>query len=96
VSATTEQELLLAAKENAEKQGELVAAFGPLIAGIAGQHRRTIPAEHPELMRAGTVGLLRALDGYDPTLGTPFWAYASWWVRLAMVQLTAERSRPIV
>jgi RNA polymerase sigma factor (sigma-70 family) len=42
------------------------------------------------------VGLLRALERYDPTLGTPFWAYASWWVRQAMQQLVAELTRPVV
>jgi RNA polymerase sigma factor (sigma-70 family) len=42
------------------------------------------------------VGLLRALQRYDPTRGTPFWGYASWWVRQAMQQLVAEVTRPVV
>jgi DNA-directed RNA polymerase sigma subunit (sigma70/sigma32) len=42
------------------------------------------------------VGLLRALERYDPDLGTPFWAYAAWWVRQAMQQLVAELTRPVV
>jgi RNA polymerase sigma factor (sigma-70 family) len=47
-------------------------------------------------MQEGVVGVLRALERYDPALGTPFWAYASWWVRQAMQQLVAELSRPVV
>jgi RNA polymerase primary sigma factor len=47
-------------------------------------------------MQAGVVGLLRALERYDPSLGTPFWAYATWWVRQAMQQLVADLSRPVV
>jgi RNA polymerase sigma factor (sigma-70 family) len=42
------------------------------------------------------VGLLRALERYDPTLGVPFWGYATWWVRQAMQQLIAELTRPAV
>jgi RNA polymerase primary sigma factor len=48
-----------------------------------------------ELMQEGVVGLLRALERYDPNVG-PFWAYASWWVRQAMQQLVSELGRPVV
>jgi RNA polymerase primary sigma factor len=48
------------------------------------------------LMQDGVVGLLRALERYDPSLGTPFWAYASWCVRQAMQKLVAELSGPVV
>ena len=49
-----------------------------------------------ELLQEGVVGLLRALERYDPALGTPFWGYASWWVRQAMQQLVSEVARPVV
>lgn len=47
-------------------------------------------------MQEGVVGLLRALERFDPEMGTPFWMYASWWVRQAMQQLVSELARPIV
>jgi RNA polymerase sigma factor (sigma-70 family) len=47
-------------------------------------------------VQAGVLGLLRALERYDPDLGTPFWAYASWWVREAMQQLVSELEWPVV
>src|SRR5947209_12151293 len=47
-------------------------------------------------MQEGVVGLLRALERFDPNMGTPFWAYASWWVRQAMQQLVSELTRPVV
>ena len=47
-------------------------------------------------MQEGVVGLLRALERYDPALGVPFWGYAAWWVRHAMQQLIAELTRPMV
>jgi RNA polymerase sigma factor (sigma-70 family) len=46
-------------------------------------------------MQEGVVGLLRALDRYDPGRETPFWAYASFWVRQAMQQLVAELTWPV-
>ena len=47
-------------------------------------------------MQEGVVGLLRALERYDPEPRRPFWGYASWWVRQAMQQLIAELTRPVV
>ena len=49
-----------------------------------------------ELMQEGVVGLLLALERYDPQRGVPFWGYAVWWVRQAMQQVVSELSGPIV
>jgi RNA polymerase sigma factor (sigma-70 family) len=49
-----------------------------------------------ELMQEGVVGLLRALQRFDPALEVPFWGYAAWWVRQAMQQLISELTRPMV
>jgi len=75
---------------------ELVEAFLPLIAGVARIYRGSRTITRLELMQEGVVGLLRALERYDPTLGVPFWGYAAWWVRQAMQQLIAELTRPLV
>ncbi|MBV9414257.1 MAG: sigma-70 family RNA polymerase sigma factor [Solirubrobacterales bacterium] len=75
---------------------ELVEAFLPLVAAVARVYRGSGAISRLELMQEGVVGLLRALERYDPALGVPFWGYASWWVRQAMQQLTAELTRPLV
>jgi RNA polymerase sigma factor (sigma-70 family) len=75
---------------------ELVEAFLPLIAGLARVYRGSGSITRVELLQEGVVGLLRALEGYDPDRGVPFWGYASWWVRQAMQQLIAELTRPMV
>jgi RNA polymerase sigma factor (sigma-70 family) len=75
---------------------ELVEAFLPLIASVARVYRGSPSITRVELMQEGVVGLLRALERYDPSLGVPFWGYAAWWVRQAMQQLTAELTRPMV
>jgi RNA polymerase sigma factor (sigma-70 family) len=48
-----------------------------------------------ELMQEGVAGLLFAARRYDPRMNTPFWAYASFWVRKAMQELVAEVARPV-
>jgi RNA polymerase sigma factor (sigma-70 family) len=79
-----------------DARAALVEAFLPLIGGVARNYRTSGQITRVELMQEGVVGLLRALERYDPELGVPFWAYASWWVRQAMQQLVAELSRPMV
>ena len=86
-----ERELVLAAKEcRGEARGALLEAFTPLIGSVARGYRGASGIGRAELTQAGGVGLLRALERYDPELETPFWAYASWWVRQAMQELVSE------
>jgi RNA polymerase sigma factor (sigma-70 family) len=77
-------------------RADLVESFMPLIQSVARIYRHVPGIDRAELLQDGVVGLLRALERYDPELGVPFWAYASWWVRQAMQQLVAELSRPLV
>ena len=93
----SERELVLAAKEcRGEARGARCEAFTPLIGNVANGYRGASEVGRAQLLQQGVVGLLRALERYDPELGTPFWAYASWWVRQAMQQLVSELSRPVV
>jgi RNA polymerase sigma factor (sigma-70 family) len=92
-----EQRLLRAAiAGDVDARAELVEAFLPLIGSVARNYRASTQVTRVELMQEGVVGLLRALERYDPDIGTPFWAYASWWVRQAMQQLVSELTRPVV
>src|SRR5207244_5093141 len=50
--------------------------------------------ERAELMQEGVAGLLFAAKRYDPRTKTPFWGYASFWVRKAMQELVADVTRP--
>lgn len=97
LAPAVEHRLVLAAK--ARRTGAcnaLIDAFSPLIGSVARLYRGSAAVDRSELMQEGVVGLLRALERYDPELGTPFWAYASWWVRQAMQQLVSEMTRPVV
>jgi RNA polymerase primary sigma factor len=92
-----ETELVVAAQRGRPgAREEVVAAFMPQIASVARLYRGARAVCREELMQEGVVGLLRAVERFDATLGTPFWAYASWWVRQAMQQLVSELTRPVV
>jgi RNA polymerase primary sigma factor len=92
----TERELVRRARVPGPERDRLVETFRPLIASVARMYRGTASIDHSELMQEGVVGLLRALERYDPAHGTPFWGYATWWVRQAMQQLVSELARPMV
>ena len=97
MSMYAERRLVMAAAAGDERaRAMLVEAFMPSIAGVARTYRRAPAIERDELLQEGVVGLLRALKRFNPALGTPFWAYASWWVRQAMQQLVASMTLPVV
>ena len=92
-----ERELVLAAQSgDRAARDAVVDTFMPLVASVARRYRGTPTLHRDELLQEGVVGLLRGLERYDPSLGTPFWAYASWWVRQAMQHLVSEVARPVV
>jgi RNA polymerase sigma factor (sigma-70 family) len=72
----------------------LVEAFLPAIANLARGFQGS-RVERLELLQEGVAGLLFAARRYDWELDTPFWAYASFWVRKAMQELVAELTRPV-
>ena len=67
----------------------------PAIAGLARRFPTGAGVQLQELHQQGVVGLLFAARRYDPELNTPFWSYASFWVRKAMQELVAELTRPV-
>jgi len=94
---SVERDLVLAAQRGDQRaRARLVEAFMPLIASVSRIYRESPRIDRVELLQEGVVGLLRALERYDADRGTPFWGYASFWVRHAMQQLVSELTRPVV
>lgn len=48
-----------------------------------------------DLIQAGNMGLMRAVDRYDHTRGFRFSTYATWWIRQAVSRSVADTSRTI-
>ncbi len=67
----------------------------PAITGLAFGFPTGAGVGLQELLQQGVVGLLFAARRYDPELNTPFWPYASFWVRKSMQELVAEMTRPV-
>jgi RNA polymerase primary sigma factor len=72
----------------------LVEVFLPAIGNLARGFQGS-RVERLELLQEGVAGLLFAARRYDSELDTPFWAYASFWVRKAMQELVAQLTRPV-
>jgi RNA polymerase sigma factor (sigma-70 family) len=97
LSPESERELIAAAEGGDDSaRDRLVRIFMPSIGAMARRYQRSTGLERDDLVQEGVVGLLRAAARFDPQMGTPFWAYASWWVRQAMQQLVAEVTGPVV
>ena len=96
LDAAIERRLVEAAQAgDATARARLVDACMPLIAAMARTYRSG-RIGRLELLQEGVVGLLRALERFDPDRGVPFWGYATWWVRQSMQQLVSELTRPVV
>jgi RNA polymerase primary sigma factor len=85
-----------AQRGDAAARDQLLEDFLPLIRRVARNYSFVSALDQEELVQEGVVGLFTALRRFDPDLGAPFWAYASWWVRRMMQRLVADLTLPIV
>ena len=83
-----------AAAGDRDARARCVELAFPLVRGLARRYDG-LGVVRDDLEQEVAIGLLRALEGYDPHRGTPFLAWARIWVRQALQQAIAEHSRPL-
>lgn len=90
LDAAEERRLAIAYRQGDERAGErLVLSNLDVVVKVAFRYH-TRMGQILDLVQEGNVGLLRALEKYDPARGVPFSAYARFWVRAMVLRYLME------
>jgi len=95
LSAEDEQELAARiASGDVEARDRMVRANLRLVVNIArGYSGKGLGLQ--DLIEEGNLGLLRAVEGYDPTVGTRFSTYASYWIKQSIKRALINSAKTI-
>jgi RNA polymerase primary sigma factor len=94
---SAEEEVILArrsARGERDARDRLLEANLRLVAYVARAHAGRGLA-FDDLLQEGSIGLLRAIEKYDPERGVRFSTYAYWWIRQVILRALADQSRTI-
>ena len=95
LTAAEEKELAVRIQQgDAQARDHMVRANLRLVVNIArGYANRGLPL--PDLIEEGNLGLIRAVEGFDPTVGTRFSTYASYWIKQSIKRSLINNGKTI-
>lgn len=73
---------------------EMIAANTGLVAFVAHKYK-TVSLSFEDLMQEGMVGLIKAVDRFDPERGNCFSTYAVYWIRQAISRLIVKQDKMV-
>lgn len=94
---TPEEEVQLAVrikKGDREAREQMIKSNLPLVVKIARAYEG-IGVPLLDLISEGNIGLMRAVDRFDPDKGAKFSAYSAFWIKQAITQALASQSKAI-
>lgn len=83
-----------ASKGDHEAKEKLIKANLRFVITVAKSYQH-MGLELPDLISEGNIGLIKAVDMFDPTKGFKLISYAVWWIRQSILQALAEHSRVV-
>ena len=96
---SSEEERLIAIKAkngDAYAREQLINCNLKLVVSIAKRFaNKGYGLEFMDIIQAGNIGLMKAVDKFDPTLGFKFSTYATWWIRQSIIRSIADEGRVI-
>lgn len=94
---TAEEELTLGRRVRAGSEAarqEFIERNLKLVISIAGRYRAR-GVDFADLVEEGNLGLMRAVDKFDPEMGYRFSTYAAWWIRQAVERALMNQSKTV-